>query len=120
MTQFPNPSTQFKPGQSGNPGGKTADHRAAEVKAAELAAKVQLNFMQALANAVDECDGDTSKLEFLTKEVNALLKNAQDRGFGQPVAPQEITSPDGSMGPSVIRIVAAPTRATPEGREGQT
>jgi len=118
MAQFPNPDTQFKPGQSGNPGGKTASHRAAEVKAAELAAKVQLDLVQALANAVSECDGDVGRLEYLTKEVNALLKNAQDRGFGAPVQPQEITSPDGSAGPSVIRIVAAPARATPEGHEG--
>lgn len=97
----------FRPGQSGNPGGKTSEHRKAEIRAAELAAKVQLDLITALANAVDECDGDVGKLDYLTKEVNTLLKNAQDRGFGQPVAPQEITSPDGSAGPSVIRIVAA-------------
>lgn len=97
----------FRPGQSGNPGGKTSEHRKAEIRAAELAAKVQLDLITALANAVDECDGDVGKLDYLTKEVNTLLKNAQDRGFGQPTQPQEITSPDGSAGPSVIRIVAA-------------
>ena len=103
----PSPETRFKPGQSGNPGGKTASHRAAEVKAAELAAKVQLDLVQALANAIDAQDGDEARIDHIRSDVLKLLKDAQDRGFGQPTQPQEITSPDGSAGPSVIRIVAA-------------
>lgn len=106
MASFPNPSTQFKPGVSGNPGGKSSAHRKAEIKAAELAAKVQLGFVQALANLVEEAQGDNKKLEFLNKEVNALIKNAQDRGFGAPTQPTEITNPDGSLAPTTVQIVA--------------
>ncbi len=49
MAQFPNPNTQFKPGVSGNPGGKSSEHRKAEVRAAEAAAKVQADLVEALA-----------------------------------------------------------------------
>lgn len=80
----PSPETRFKPGQSGNPGGKSSEHRKAEVRAAELAAKIQLDIVQALADAVDECSESKEKLDYLNKEVNALLKNVQDRGFGTP------------------------------------
>lgn len=97
MSQFPNPATQFKPGQSGNPGGKTREHRQAEIRAAELAAKIQLDLIEALAGAVDECGTDKNKLEYLNKEVNTLIKNAQDRGFGAPTQPTEISNPDGSL-----------------------
>jgi len=98
----------YKPGQSGNPGGKTSAHRKAEVAAAEKAAIVQGIFVDALHNAVVATDGDLEKLALLTKEVNALIKNAQDRAFGAPVQPVDNTSSDGSARiPSVIQISAA-------------
>jgi len=107
----PNPDmsglTPFKPGQVANPGGKTSEHRKAEVRAAEAAAKVQADLVEALARVVGAAGEDEAKLAHVRADVLKLLKDAQDRGFGQPVAPQEITSPDGSAGPSVIRIVAA-------------
>lgn len=104
----------FKPGQSGNPGGKTSEHRAAEVKAAELAAKVQLELVQALANVLGQAEGDDEKINAIKSDILKLLKDAQDRGFGAPTQPQEITSPDGSAGPAVIRIVAAASNKTAE------
>lgn len=111
----PNPppppeETRWQPGQSGNPGGKTSEHRKAEVRAAELAAKIQLDLVEALSSAVDGCDGDKEKLVYLNKEVNALLKNAQDRGYGAPKSSMDISSTDGSLSPpSVVQIV--PVRA---------
>lgn len=113
MSQFPNPSTQFKPGQSGNPGGKTSAHRQAEIEAAEIAAMVQLDLVKALALALK--DADEKKLDYLTKEVNVLIKNAQDRGFGAPTQPVDQTSSDGSMTPSVIQLVpVAPAKQAPD------
>lgn len=96
----------FKPGQSGNPGGKTSEHRKAEIRAAEAAAKVQADLVEALARVVSSAGDDAEKMEHIRSDVLKLLKDAQDRGFGSPVQPQEITSPDGSASPSVIRIVA--------------
>jgi len=103
--------TQWKPGQSGNPGGKTSEHRKAEVRAAEAAAKVQADLVEALARVVSSADDDPTKLEHIRADVLKLLKDAQDRGFGAPTQHVDNTSSDGSS-PSVIKIVAvAPTKA---------
>lgn len=87
---------QFKPGQSGNPGGKTAQHRKDEIRAAEAAAKVQADLVEALANVISESGGNEAKLAFIRAEVNALLKNAQDRAYGTPQQHVDNTSSDGS------------------------
>ena len=108
MAQFPNPNTQFKPGVSGNPGGKSSEHRKAEVRAAEAAAKVQADLVEALARVVSSAGDDAEKLDHIRSDVLKLLKDAQDRGFGAPVQQIDNTSSDGSAAPSVIKIVAAP------------
>lgn len=87
---------QFKPGQSGNPGGKTSEHRKAEVRAAEAAAKVQADMIEALARVMDTAKDDADKLAYIRAEVNTLLKNAQDRAFGSPTQQIDNTSSDGS------------------------
>ena len=96
----PNPNTSglqpFKPGQSGNPGGKTSQHRKDEIRAAEAAAKVQADLVEALATAIEESKGNDDKLAFIRAEVNALLKNAQDRAYGTPKQHVDSTSSDGS------------------------
>ena len=109
----PSPENQFKPGQSGNPGGKTREHRQAEIEAAELAAKVQLDLVKALANTLTNLAGDKDKLDYLNKEVNTLIKNAQDRGFGAPVQPTT-DGVDADMTPAVIRIVPVAPASEPE------
>ena len=96
----PNPNMEglqpFKPGQSGNPGGKTSEHRKAEVRAAEAAAKVQADLIEALARVMDTAKDDADKLAYIRAEVNTLLKNAQDRAFGSPTQQIDSTSSDGS------------------------
>lgn len=106
MSQFPNPATQFKPGQSGNPGGKTREHRQAEIRAAELAAKVQLDLVEALASAIDKASSDQERVDQIRADVLKLLKDSQDRGFGAPTQPTEISNPDGSLVPQTVKIVA--------------
>lgn len=106
----PSPETRFKPGQSGNPGGKTAEHRKAEVEAAEAAAQLQLRLVMALTAELDKLEaGDpesgaeanpTAAVGAIKGDVLRLLKDAQDRAFGAPTQP--LTSPDGSMTPKVI------------------
>lgn len=103
MTSFPNPDTQFKPGQSGNPGGKTSSHRQLEVKAAELAARIQFDLVTALSDVVK--DGGTIALEQIKGDVLKLIKDAQDRGYGAPVQVLDNTSSDGTMTPTVINLV---------------
>ena len=94
--QFPNPDTQFKPGQSGNPGGKTSEHRANEVKAAELAAKARLDSVQAFANLLQGKATDAERHALLNSDALRLLKDSEDRGFGAPTQPVDNTSSDGS------------------------
>ena len=86
-----------KGGPSPNPGGKTREHRLAEIRAAELAAKVQLDLVEALSNAMDESTGNEAKLAQIRADVLKLLKDSQDRGFGAPTQPTEISNPDGSL-----------------------
>lgn len=99
MGQFPNPSTQFKPGQSGNPGGKSAAHRQAEVDAAEAAAKSRLAAVQAFANLMNGCATDEDRAALVSSDVLRLWKESEDRGFGSPQQHIDNTSSDGSMTP---------------------
>lgn len=112
MGQFPNPSTQFKPGQSGNPGGKSSEHRAAEVKAAELAALVQADLVEALYNTLQKAEGDEAKLGAIKADVLKLLKDSQDRGFGSPQQHIDNTSSDGSMTPKGLGAFYAEQEGT--------
>lgn len=98
----------FQPGQSGNPGGKTSEHRKAEIEAAELAAKTRLGLVRAFANLLDGKATDDERVQLLNSDALRLLKDSEDRGFGSPTQPVDNTSSDGSARPSVIRIVAAP------------
>ena len=98
MASFPNPSTQFKPGVSGNPGGKSSSHRKAEIKAAELAAGIQLELVEALAETFKDAKS-ADKVEQIRGDILKLLKDSQDRGFGQATQPIDATSSDGSMSP---------------------
>lgn len=105
MASFPNPSTQFKPGVSGNPGGKSSAHRKAEVRAAEIAAGIQLELVEALAETFKDAKS-TDKVEQIRGDILKLLKDSQDRAYGTPTQPTEITSPDGSLAPTTVQIVA--------------
>lgn len=96
----PSPATRFKKGQVANPGGKTSEHRRAEIRAAELAAKVQLDLVEALSNTLDTADGDEAKLAAIKADVLKLLKDAQDRGYGAPKSSVDLSSEDGTMSPT--------------------
>ncbi len=97
----------FQPGQSGNPGGKTSAHRKAEIEAAEIAAKARLGLVHALANLLDGKATPEDRMALLNSDALRLLKDSEDRGFGMASQPIDNTSSDGSLRPSVIRIVAA-------------
>lgn len=84
----PNPDMSglrpYEKGTSGNPGGKTAQQRADEVKAAEISARLRLRMLEALdseeASVLDRLDANTLK----------LFKDSEDRAHGTPKATTEV------------------------------
>lgn len=100
--------TKWKPGQSGNPGGKTSEHRKAEIEAAELAAKVRLGLVSAFANLVHGKASDEERHALLNSDALRLLKDSEDRGFGAPTQPVDNTSSDGSASLPTRVILVGP------------
>ena len=97
--------TRFGAGNKANPNGKTSEHRKAEIRAAELAAKVQLDLVEALHNTLAKAGEDEAKLVAIKADVLRLLKDSQDRAFGSPKQAIDLESPDGSMTPpQIVRI----------------
>ena len=102
----PLPENQWKPGQSGNPGGKTSEHRKAEIRAAELAAIARLHLVESFARLVQGKASDDDRLALMNSDALKLLKESEDRGFGTPQGKLDLSSEDGSMTPpSVVQIV---------------
>ncbi len=98
--------TKWKPGVSPNPGGKTSEHRKAEIKAAELAAKSRLDLVEAFARLVQGGATDEDKWKLVDSDALRLLKESEDRGYGAPKSSMDLSSEDGSMTPpSTVQIV---------------
>jgi len=96
----PNPSPSTRIGQPGGPApGKSSEHRKAEIRAAEKAALVQADLVDALYNTVRAAGDDEERLAAIKSDVLKLLKDSQDRGFGAPQVHVDNTSSDGSMSP---------------------
>lgn len=95
----PSPATRIKPGEVRNPGGKTSAQRKAEVRAAEKAALIQADLIDALANVIQSCEGDPSKLEYVNGDVHRLLEAVQDRAHGKAKQSVDVESPNGTMTP---------------------
>lgn len=96
---------QFKKGQSGNPGGMTAEQRKRIADNAEKAAKLQSAMLDAmLAKAFDPETGEMLKgdeaLQMIAADPQRFLKEAMDRGFGTATQSVDHRSGDGSMSPS--------------------
>ena len=101
----PSPETRFKPGCVGNPGGKTSEQKKAEVANAEKAVALRSKVLDAIAKRFEGMS-DSELVESMDQQFLKMLKDAEDRGLGAPVQP--ITSPDGSLRPSVIELVGVP------------
>lgn len=84
MSEFPSRANQFKPGQSGNPGGKTAAQRQAEVEASEISAQLRLAMLRALAEKIGDGANADQILERLDPATLKLFKDSEDRAFGTP------------------------------------
>lgn len=107
MPRNPTPppkETRFKPGQSGNPGGKTSAQRKAEVEAAEKAALIRDNLLGAVLRDM-QINPETEKmLAHLKADVLRLVTDTLDRAHGKPAQAVDHTSSDGSMSPKGIDL----------------
>lgn len=83
----PNKHQLFQPGQSGNPGGKTKEQRQAEVRAAEIAAKLRLAALEKMEADVVSGADPTS---LVTADNLRLFKDSEDRAFGTPKTLAEV------------------------------
>jgi len=101
----PSPENQFKKGASGNPGGKTSEQKRLELSNAEKALAIREKMLEALGGLLSNMEPEQI-LERMDPNALKMLKDAEDRGLGAPVQP--ITSPDGSLRPSVIELVGVP------------
>lgn len=91
-------ATQFKPGQSGNPGGIDQHTRAKMALNARKATDLRTEFLDSLESRIEtirvknEEDG-TPELaplqinQMLTSDINTLLRDTENRGYGNPTQP---------------------------------
>jgi hypothetical protein len=85
----PSPENRFRPGQSGNPGGKSSEHVEAERKAAEISALMRLQVLSTMQEKVSKIteSPDASLddiLKLLDGDVLRLFKDSEDRAHGTP------------------------------------
>lgn len=97
----PSPETRFQPGQSGNPGGKTSEHREAEVKAAEISAKLRLAMLSRMQELLDS---GSDAVELMTSDALRLFKDSEDRAHGAPKQSSELSGPGGEPLPAAITL----------------
>jgi hypothetical protein len=100
----PNPNTgglkPFQPGVSGNPGGKTAEHRQLEVEAAEMAARIRHKMLSAVTVAIE--GDEMATLEAIKSDLLRLMKDSEDRAHGTPKqAIQHGNDPDNPLPASI-------------------
>ena len=101
----PSPETRFKKGETGNPGGKTAEQVAIERRNAEAAMRIREKLLAAAERRLEVLGDGEAALELIEAGMLKLIKDAEDRGLGAPV--QDHRSGDGSMTPRdfVVRLM---------------
>lgn len=97
MSQFPNPSTQFKKGQSGNPGGLTAKQVKKRKANRDKAFAIEEKLLAAVAK--DLTENEEKALQHVRRDVLKLIHTAIERFDGKPSQHIDSTSSDGSMTP---------------------
>lgn len=91
--------TRFKPGQSGNPGGISAERRRLLNEAAEAAARIMHRQLQAVEGMLNEHPEKERVLELINADIHRVIKDALDRVDGTARQSVDHTSSDGSMTP---------------------
>jgi len=78
----PNPSPETRFSSSGNPAGKTAAQRQAEVQAAEIAAQMRLRALIRMQEKLDK--GEMDAIDLAKDGFLRLFKDSEDRAHGTP------------------------------------
>jgi len=78
----PPKKTQFKPGQSGNPGGFSSERKRLLNESAEMAARIMHRQLQALEGMFSEHPEKERIVETITADIHRLVKDAIDRTEG--------------------------------------
>ncbi len=88
----------FKPGQSGNPGGKSSEQRRLEIENAEIATQLRSRLLRSLVTEFDEIDAKDGTIAGAIKtEILKLIKDSEDRGLGTPIATVQGTGEAGAI-----------------------
>ena len=78
----PPKKTQFKPGQSGNPGGISGERRRLLNESADMAARIMHRQLEALEGMFAEHPEKERIVETITADIHRLVKDAIDRTEG--------------------------------------
>lgn len=105
----PNPSPETRFTSSGNPKGKTAEQRQAEVQAAEISAKLRLAALIRMQEMID--GGEMDAVELAKDGPLRLFKDSEDRAFGSPKATTEV----GGIGGGPMQLSIQRTIVDPKG-----
>lgn len=96
----PSPATQFKPGQSGNPGGIPSETHAIIKRNAERAARIQEMLLEGIEAKMAAMTDPIEREALLRADMNKIISDAMDRALGKAVAPVDLSSKDGTMSPT--------------------
>jgi hypothetical protein len=98
----PPKKTQFKPGQSGNPGGVSSERKRLLNESAEMAARIMHRQLEALEGMFAEHPEKERIVGSINADIHRLVKDAIDRAEGTARQSVDMTSSDGSMTPKGI------------------
>lgn len=83
-----------------NRAGQTSEARKAAYRAGEKAAIAKEKMVTALLAEIEKREGvPADVLDLVSPQINALVKEALDRAYGQSKASVDLSSEDGSMSP---------------------
>ena len=96
----------FVKGESGNPRGKTPEDKRKEAELAVKAQSITEQWIDAIMQANAKAPTEDAKLATLNPSTMKLIESVQDRAWGKAKQAIDIESPEGTMRPTVIELVA--------------
>lgn len=102
----PSPATRFKPGQSGNPSGRSKKEQEAHNKSAAIAAEMKLKALSCLQDKVsDPATTADQAIEMLfNADVQRMFKEVEDRAHGTPKSTTEMGGVNGTGIPMMLTV----------------
>lgn len=90
----PSPETRFKPGQSGNPSGKSSEQIAREKRSSDIASQLTHMGLSYIQEKLES--GEIDVMDILNADMMRFIKEAQDRAHGTPKQSTEVSGADGA------------------------